>query len=169
MKHLRQNGFTLIELLLYVAIVGTLLLSVSAFFAVSTSSQVKDQVENNVNQEALFALNLMTQTIRNANSITAPAIAGTGTSLTLSVPTAAKSPTIFDVNSGSLQVKEGTGAAIALTSSDVTVSNFTVKNLGRSGTPGIVQISFTVSNNTTSSRSEVNYQKTFTTSASIRP
>jgi hypothetical protein len=109
----------------------------------------------------------ITQTIRNATSITTPAAAGSGASLTLVVPTGTLSPTIFSLNGTALQVKEGTGANVALTSSDVQISNLTFKNLTRSGTSGIVQVSFTVTRVNSGGRNELDYQKTFTSSAEI--
>lgn len=166
---LQNTGFTLIELLLYIAIVGSLLLSISAFMAVSSGSQVRNQVENNINQEASFVMDYITQTIRNASSISAPSANNTAAQLTLVVPTGAKSPTVFELNNGVLQVREGAGAAVALTSSDTTISDLTFTNTSRSTTPGSIRISFTASHNTSSTRTELSYQQTFTSTASLRP
>jgi hypothetical protein len=66
-----------------------------------------------------------------------------------------------------LQIKEGTGSIIPLTNSKVIVSGLTFKNLTRSGTPGVVQVSFTVSRLSTSGKNEYNYQKTFTGTAAV--
>lgn len=164
-----RRGFTLIELLLYVSIVGTLLVSVTLFFGMSVDARIKNQTINEVDQQGTFALNTITQTIRNATAITAPAAAGSGSSLTLTVPTGTLSPTVFDLNSGAIRITEGTGTAVPLTSPLVTVSAFSVKNLTRSGTAGIVQISFTLNRLNPSGRNEYDYAKTFTTSVAVRP
>lgn len=163
-----QIGFTLIELLLYVAITGTLLVSVSMFFGMVTESRVKSQSVSEVDQQGEAAITLITQVVRNGTTVTAPATGATGSSLTVTVPTGALSPTIFDVSSGVLRIKEGSGAVVSLTNSKVTVTNLTVKNLTRSGTAGIVQVSLTLSRINTINRNEYDYTKTFTTSVAIR-
>lgn len=171
MKHLhnKQTGFTLLELLLYVSIVGSLLLAVSFFFASTAASKVRNQVENNVNQQAAFAMETITQTIRNSDSVTVPTANNTVTSATFAVPAANKSPTVFELSGNTLQMREGGSAAIALTSPSVAVTNLSFKNTSRAGTSGSVQISFTVSSAAASgASSEFNYQKTFTTSATVR-
>lgn len=319
-----QNGYTLIELLLYISIVSSLLISVSLFFATTADSRIKNQSISEVNKQGELAMDIITQTIRNADSITSPIASASGTSLTLVVPTGSLSPTIFNtgdtilgynsdggstdggdsnyinatkfvasasgtvsalnarvgptvaaspnnmaqmaiysglpspstllassastaltasswnsfsispvnvtsgqtywlaynangltaadnnlryhtgtsaqsmymshafgtwpgswtginqdfefsmyasiVASGSsaLQIKEGTGSVVPLTNNKVQVSGLTFKNLTRSGTPGIVQISFTISRVNLGGRNEYDYQKTFTASAALR-
>ena len=162
-----QKGFTLIELLMYVVIVSTLLTSITFFFGITIEARVKNQSIAEVNDQGIAAMDYITQTIRNATSITTPAATGTGSSLTLVVPTGSLSPTIFDLNGTTLRVKEGSATAIALTSNDVQVTNLTFKNLTRSGTPGNVQVSFTLSRTNPNNRNEYDYQKTFTSTAEV--
>jgi prepilin-type N-terminal cleavage/methylation domain-containing protein len=166
----KQAGFTLIELLLYVSIVGTLLMSVTLFFVTTTNSLVKNQTVSEVDQQGQYAMELITQTIRNANSITLPtAGSAASASLTLVVPTGSLSPTVFNLDgSNALQIKEGTAAELPLTNSKVQISNLQFTNLTRSSTPGIVQVSFTVSRVNSTGKSEYSYQKTFTSSAALR-
>lgn len=164
----QQSGFTLIELLLYVVIVGTLLGGVVSFFGTVTEARVKSQTVSEVDQQGTAAIDYISQTIRNASSISAPATGGVAAaSLTLVVPTAALSPTIFSLSGTTLQVKEGAAAAIALTNSRVQVSNLSFKNLTRSGTSGIIQVSFTLSHVNPNNQNTFDYQKTFTTSAEL--
>lgn len=165
--NLKQGGFTLIELLLYVAIVGSLLTSITFFFGMVVESRVKNQTIAEVNDQGVAAIDYISQTIRNATSITAPAAAGSGSSLTLVVPTGSLSPTVFNLNGTTLQVTEGTGSAVALTGANVQVTGLTFKNLTRSGTGGQVQVSFTLSRVNPSNRNEYDYQKTFMTSAEV--
>ena len=160
-------GYTLIELLLYVVIISTLLTTVTFFFGMTIEARVKNQTIAEVNDQGVATMDYITQTIRNASSITTPATGGSGNSLTLVVPTGSLSPTIFNLNGTTLQVKEGTAAAIPLTNNDVQVTGLTFKNLTRSGTPGNVQVSFTLSHVNPSGRNEYDYQKTFTSSAEV--
>lgn len=166
-KTKQQSGYTLLELLLYVAIVGTLLISITAFFGMVADARVKNQSVSEVNDQGTAVMDSLTQTIRNATSITAPAAAGSGASLTLVVPTGSLSPTVFSLNGTTLQVTEGTGSAVALTSNDVQITSLTFKNLTRSGTSGIVQVSFVIQRTNPNSRNEYDYQRTFTSSAEI--
>lgn len=163
-----QYGFTLIELLLYVSIVGSLLIAVSMFFATTVEARIKTQSIMEVDQQGTLVMDYMLQTIRNADSITTPAAAASGSSLTLVVTTGSLSPTIFDLSGTTLQIKEGAAAAIPLTNDKVTVSNLTFTNLSRSGTPGVVRVSFTISRVNTAGRNAYDYQKTFSSTATLR-
>jgi type II secretory pathway pseudopilin PulG len=163
-----QPGYTLIELLLYIAVVGTLLIGIAVFFGLSADDRIKNQSVLEVNQQGMAAMEYITQTIRNATAISSPAAAASGASATLTVPTGSLSPTIFDMTGTSLEVKEGANAAVLLTSNDVQVSGLTFKNLTRSGTFGIVQVSFTIARTNTGNRPEYSYQKTFVTSVALR-
>jgi len=165
--HRSTSGFTLIELLLYVVIISTLLSAVTAFYMLAVDARIKNQSINEVNQQGSYVMDYITQTLRNANTITTPAVASSGATLALTVPTPALSPTTFTVNGTTLQVTEGTGGAIALTSPVISISNVSFKNLTRSGTNGIVQVSFTVSRTNTSGLNRYDYQKTFVSSAEV--
>jgi len=166
-KH--QQGYTLIELLLYVAIVSALLTGVVAFFGIVIDARVKNQSVTEVNEQGSFALDYVAQTIRSATSITSPTIGTTGTLLTVIVPTGSLSPTTFSLSSGSLQVKEGTASAINLTGSKVQVTAFSVKNLSRGSTSGLVQISLTLNRTNNIAGNSYDYPRTFTTSVAVRP
>lgn len=164
----QQHGYTLIELLLYVVIVGMLLTSVVGFMGTVTDARVKNQTIAEVDDQGAAVMAYITQTIRNATSISAPAAGGVAaSSLTLVVPTASLSPTVFSLNGTTFQVKEGAAAAVAFTNTNVQVSNLSFKNLTRSGTSGIVQVSFTLSRVDPGNQNVFNYQKTFTSSAEV--
>jgi type II secretory pathway pseudopilin PulG len=165
----QQSGYTLIELLLYVALIGTLLTSVVGFFTLMADARVKNQTINEVNDQGVFVMDSITQSLRNASSITSPTIGTSGTSLTIAMPTSSINPTVFNLSGTTMQLKEGTNTAVSLTNSKIQVTALTVKNLSRSGTPGLAQISFTLARINTAGRSEYDYQKTFTTSVAIRP
>lgn len=163
-----QHGYTLIELLLYISILGSLLLGISMYFVTSTTARAKNQSIAEVDRQGALALEYITQTIRNADSITSPTAGNSANALTIVVPTGALSPTIFDLNSGNLRVKEGAAAQIALHNSKVQVTSLTFTNLTRSGTPGVVRVSFVLSRLNPNNRNEYSYQKTFTGTAALR-
>lgn len=68
----RKQGFTLIELLLYVAIIGAIILSVSGFLSLIMSSRIKNQAIAEVEQQGIQVMQTLTQTIRNASTISIP-------------------------------------------------------------------------------------------------
>ncbi len=164
---LHQKGFTLIELLLYIVMVAVLLTSVTAFFGITIEARIKNQSINEVEDQGAAAMEYITQTIRNATSITVPTAGNTAASLTLVVPTASLSPTIFSLSGTTLQVQEGVGAPVVLNNNDVQVSGLTFKNLAASGTTGTIQVNFTVKRVNAQGRNEYDYQKTFTSSAEV--
>lgn len=165
-----SQGFTLLELLLYIAIVGSLLIAITGFYAMVGESRIKNQSISEVNQQGAAAMDMITQAVRNANTIVTPSAGATSDFLSLTMPVAGVSPTLFDLTGdyGTMRITEGAGAAIELTNNKVEINGLTFKNLSRSGTPGVVQISFTVSRSSTSSRNEFSYQKTFTSTAALR-
>lgn len=161
-------GYTLIELLLYISLTGILLLSLTAFFGMSVEARIKTQTVTEVDQQGALAMEYMQQTVRNATAITAPAAATAGSSLTVTVPTAGLSPTIFNLNGITLQVKEGAATAIPLINDNVRITSLTFTNVSRSGTDGAVRISFILERINNTGRNEYSYAKTFTTTVSIR-
>lgn len=163
-----QRGFTLVELMLYVALAGTLLLGMTLFFGQALQARVKNQSMAEVDSQGQAAMEAITQAVQSATSFTAPGHWAQASSLSLNVPTGGLSPTVFGVSGGTLQMTEGAAAPVALTNSHVRITNFTATDLSRSGTAGIVQISFDAAYASTSARQEFTYQKTFVTSVALR-
>ncbi len=163
-----KGGFTLVELLLYVGISSTLLLVTSLFLGMMLEARVKNQTISEVEGQGTQVMQIITQTIRNAENITSPSVGVSGVSLTLNVVDTLDDPTIFDLASGAIRIKEGAGANIPLTNSHVTVSALSFQNLSRASTPGIVRVSFTITYVNPEGRKEYDFSKTFHGSASLR-
>jgi hypothetical protein len=153
---------------MYVSIVGSLLLGITLFYGVVNESRIKNQTVEEVEQQGALAMDYITQVLRNATSITTPAAAGTGATLTVVVPVGAQSPTTVNLSGGVLQTDEGASPTVALTNSMVQVSALSFRNLTRPGTPGVVQISFTVTRVNNANHQEYNYSESFTTTAALR-
>ncbi|MCX6795325.1 MAG: prepilin-type N-terminal cleavage/methylation domain-containing protein [Candidatus Falkowbacteria bacterium] len=164
----QKNGFTLIELMLYVAISSVILLLTSLFLSMLLESRVKNQTIAEVEQQGVQVMQIVTQTIRNANAMGTPANGATSTSLSINTILASTTPTLFDLSGGVVRIKEGTGAVIPLTNSDVTVTGLTFYNLSRASTPGIIKISFTISSLNPANRNEYSFSKFFTGAAAVR-
>lgn len=163
-----KKGFTLVEMLLYLAVLSIVVLAFSSFLFLSYTSRVKAAAIAEIEQQGSQTMSLITQNIRNAASITAPATGVSASSLTLTEYTGANSPTVFDQSGSTLRITEGVTAAVNLTSNRVIVSNLSFQNLSRLSTPGVVQIKFTLTHVNPSNRGEYIYSKNFTSTASLR-
>lgn len=168
MKKIPNHGFTLIELLLYVSILGAMILSVSAFLPLFMESRVKNQTISEVEQQGVQMMQATIQTVRNATTINTPTQGLSSTSLSVNVADSAKNPTIFDLSSGVIRMKEGGGSPVSLINSKVVVSNLSFQNLSRTDTPGTVRIQFTITHVNPEGRQEYNFSKTFYGSATLR-
>jgi len=164
----KNKGFTLIELLLYIAISSIILLITSLFLSTLLESRVKNQTISEVEQQGVQVMQIITQTIRNGDIVNSPTAGTSSASLSLNTFTPANNPTVFDLSSGVIQIKEGTSTVIPLTNSKVTASSLSFLNLSRSSTPGVVQVSFTISYLNLSGRNEYSFTKNFIGSASLR-
>lgn len=163
-----NKGFTLIEIILYIGIAGIIIISVSVLWSIYMQSRVKNQTMAEVEQQALHLMQIITQTARNAESITTPTVGNSAASLTLDVVDVSSDPTVFDLSAGVIRITEATGSAIALTNSLVTASNLSFQNLSRSATPGTTRISFTLTYINPQGRNEYDFSKTFYATASLR-
>lgn len=164
----RDKGFTLIELLLYVAIVGSLLLAVVTFSMLALDARIKNQTISEVDQQGVAVIQQIQSAISNANSVNAPVAGNSSTNLSLNMPSSGANPTTFSLSSGVLNISEGSNGGVALTNSKVAVTNLQFTNLSRSGTKGIIKISFTIARVNPAGKNAYDYQKTFTTSMAVR-
>lgn len=161
-----KKGFTLLEVLLYTSIGGILVFILANITFITMESRVKGQVINEVNGQGVQVMQVITQTIRNSESIISPTAGINGTTLSLNVTGA--NPTVFSQTGDQLFVSESGGASVALTSSRVKATNLSFHNVSRTGTSGSIKIVFTLTHVNNTGRNEYNYSKTFYGSASLR-
>lgn len=162
------KGFTLIELLLYLGLASAMMLVLVAFFSTMLSARVKNQAIAEVEEQGAQVLDIITQDVRNADNINSPAVGASAAVMSLDTVPAWSDPTVFDLSSGAIRMKQGNGPATALTNARVTVSGLTFQNLSRSGTPGTIRVTFTLSHVNPNGRNEYEYSKIFYGSASLR-
>ncbi len=162
------SGFTLVELLLSVGLAGVILLLSSLLLATLLQARVKNQTLAEVEEQGLAVMQVMTQAIRNAETLNSPTLGISATTLSLNTPMVGNNPTVFSSALGSIQIKEGSATAVALNNSRVTVSSLSFQNLAQAGTPGSLRIQFTLTAVNPSGRNEYSFTKIFTGSASLR-
>lgn len=165
---IKNAGFSLVELLIYLGLVSVMLTAMATFIGIMIQSSVKNMVITTVDENGASLIDVIGQSIRNAESITLPAANSSSSAMTLDVVTPANDPTIFDLSNGVMQIKKGNATVVQLSASQVIISNLSFYNVSRTGTPGSIKYQFTLTYRTTSNRPEYSYSKTFYGSASLR-
>ncbi len=161
-----DRGFTLIELVVYIAIFGIAMIMISSLTSLIQTGRARNLAINTVELEGSQAMSQITQLARNATAITVPVLGGSGASLSMTVYGGTSGAEQITLSSGVLMLTLSPASPVALTSTRVVVSGLSIKNNGKTGTNGSVQISFTLSS--VISPSIGSYTKTFTNTASIR-
>lgn len=112
-------------------------------------------------------MQIILQTIRDADEIESPTAGNTSNTLSLDVPNVALDSTIFAISDGVLQVTENTGYPVDLTNDRVIVSNLSFTNLSTSGDFSSLRVEFDLSYASPNDRNEFSYSKTFQSATSF--
>jgi prepilin-type N-terminal cleavage/methylation domain-containing protein len=163
-----QRAFTLVELLVYIAIFAVMIVAVSTFMIQLMQSKAKHIVISEVEQQGLMVMQEITQAIRNAEAITSPTAGNNSATISIDALATADDPTLFDINSDIIRIKEGTDAYVNLTNSKLTASALNFSNISRASTPGTIKVQFTLTYYNPESTKAFEYEKTFYGSASLR-
>lgn len=163
-----NKGFTLIELLLYIGLAATVAFIVSLSLSFLYQSRIKNQTIAEVEQNGAQVMEIITQAIRNSNSITLPLQSSNGATLQLAFIDGAKNPTIFNQSGTIIQIKEGSASNVSLTSARVQASGLNFNNLTRPNTPGTLRIQFILTYINPGGGNEYIYSKNFYGTASLR-
>lgn len=165
-----KKAFTLVETLLYIALVAIILLSLTTFMSAILATQSKTEAIFEVDQQSTLAVQRITEAIRNANSINAPAAGNSSSTLSLSSEALGENPTVFSLNSNKIYITLGLNSPVELTTDNVIITNLTFKNMTPVGTPDAqsIKFSFTASYNSTAGGSENNYTQVFHGAATVR-
>ena len=147
----KNKGFTLIETLLFLAIAAFLLVALSSFFAFTLSARAKNSTVLAVESTGLRALNLISQSIRDAQNF-----AIQGGDLILDTAT-------FQLAGSNLQIVQN-GVATNLNPQNVIVSNLNFTDFA----PKLVQVSFELDFANPENRKEFSYSQKFQTAAALR-
>ena len=164
----KTKGFTLVETILYISIASILLLTISFFLTNMLQTRSKGVAISEVEGQGMQAMQLMTQTVRNAALLNTPAPGVSSSTLSVNTTSATTSPTVFTLSGGVLQIKEDGVTSIPLTNSKVVASGLSFANFGTASTSGSVRIQFTLTMTNFATSSGFSYTKTFIGSATVR-
>lgn len=139
-----RRGSTLVELLIFVAILGMIIGAILPVLFSATENRILQQTISLVEQNGTQILQNIALRVRNAERILGPASGAEGSVLALQTSSGAIDPTIIGINSGSIVIIEH--ATLETISSDqVAVQDFQIRNTSVSATRQSVLVSFLVS------------------------
>lgn len=113
-----QKGFSLLELLVYIGILALMSVILSTAFVSLTRGRAQSTARSDVESNARFVLERITQDISAASSVTSPTLAAASSTLSI---VSSGSTIVYDVAAGILRRTEGAGAAERLTSTAISV------------------------------------------------
>lgn len=144
-----RKGFTLIELLLYMGIFSILLTVSLQMFGSVFELQLESQATSSVDVDGKFILSRFGYDIARADSITTPVSVGQSSS-SMTIVTSGQSIT-YSLSDGNLNLTNSTlGTTDQLNSNESVVSDLSFLRLeGSSGGKDLIQISFTLTSETT--------------------
>jgi len=163
---MKRKGTTLIEVLLYVVIAGYFVASISIFAwdAISTKNRSDSQIQ--VNDAAQIAIEEIEKSIRDANSVTTPALKGESSSGLVLVYLDGSSKT-FTSESSRIKMTTATNNYF-ITPDNVVVDEMTFLNLSRDGSLGAVQIHLKISRKNPNNLSELSASSIINSTQSLR-
>lgn len=164
-----KKGFTLIELMIYIAIVAGILIVATSFAWNVINSRTKTFVIQEVEQNGRFIIEKISRSALGAQSITAPLVGATGSSLDLIVDDAPLTTVDFILNAESIQMSNDGGPYIDLNSNNVRVTNLDFINLSSADSrTKNIKIRFTLDHVNPENRQEWSYSDTFETTIELR-
>jgi type II secretory pathway pseudopilin PulG len=140
----RRPATTLMELLLFLAILSLVIGMILPILFSSTENRLLQQTISTVEQNGAQMMQNMGLRVRQAERILSPALGQTGSVLALQMGSGSVSPTIIGVSSGSLVIVQRATRQI-ISSSQVAITDFEVRNTSTSSSHQSVTITFKVS------------------------
>jgi type II secretory pathway pseudopilin PulG len=140
----RRPGTTLIELIIFLAVLSLMIGTVLPILFSSTENRLLQQTISIVEQNGTQVMQNVALRVRQAERILSPALGETGSILALQTGSGNTNPMIIGIHSGSLIIVEKATRQV-ISSSQVALYNFVVRNTSTSPSRQSVSISFKVS------------------------
>ncbi len=139
-----RPGVTLIELLLFLCIFAVISIAILPLLFLAIDTRIRQQAMASVEQNGMQLMQNVSYVVHGSERILDPLPNATGSVLALQVGSGALSPTMVGVSSGAIILIRSTTREV-ITSSDLTVSKFVVRNTSTSADRQSVRISFDIS------------------------
>ena len=141
-------GFTLIETIIYIAVIGLIIGAFVSFSLSIGNSSNKTYAVQEVQANARFSLDIITQKIQTAVgvNIASSTFDSDPGVLSLTFVSSTLNPTLIKLNEddGILQIIEGMASPVNITSNEVKVTNLQFTNLTGLGNKENIKIDFTI-------------------------
>lgn len=164
-----QSGFTLVELVIYIVVISTSAVLLTYLSIDLVTGAQKARVNQEVQQNARFAMQRIVQELRHANTVnTGSSTFGSSPGvLSLGVDTVGNDPTVFDVASEVLQITQGANGPYPLTTDKVRVTNLVFDNRSTPKTSNI-KVTLTIEHVNPSNQETYNASQTLSTTVVVR-
>jgi hypothetical protein len=129
-------------------------------------SRVKSQTIIEVEHQGNQVIHLITESVRNAQSVESPIPHESGSTVSLTSFDYEENPTIISIVDGIVYLQEGSSDPVQITSSRILVTSLEISNI--SSDSRIFRISVEVTHRNPENKIEYNFTETFTGSAAIR-
>jgi len=160
-----KKAFTLIELLVYITISTIILFAVVDFIISIDHMKKRATLIQEVENQGLNIVNIITQKIRNADYIIGPIVGSPEENLSLNM-LSPNAQVVFTLQGTNLEMKDEFANVEFINNNLVLVNNLKFINLSKPETQGSIKIEFTLKYNTTNPI--YNYEKTFYATGSLR-
>ena len=162
----KNTAFTLIELILYISLFVIIFTALFASLNIFYSNKIKNRTILEVEQQGQLISILISQEIRNAQSIVSPLIGESSGSLVLEHLDTLKNPLSFYLSDDKMIADEG-GTVLDLSNSRIEVTNLEFENNSVLDGTQSVFFSFDISYKSNSNRNEYKYNKSFSGTANL--
>ena len=162
-------GLTLIELLVYISLVVGILITATTFAWNIINSRTKAFAIQEVEQNGRFIMEKITQTTYSATDITSPTPGNSANQLELVLKDLTYDPTVFTVVNNTIQMSEGAGGFINLSSDRVRVTDLIFRNMSSAnGKTKNVEVTFTLEHLNPDNRQEWQFSDNFKATIELR-
>ena len=134
------KGFSLVELLVYMALMSIFLVVLLDVFTTTLNTRLSSESTSAISQDSRYILAKLAYDVNNADSVTAPALGVTGT--TLQIVSSGQTST-YALSSGNL-IKTSGSTSMSLNGKDTSLDNISFKNIGNAGGKPTIQVVYTL-------------------------
>ena len=149
----QKNGFSLVELLIYIAIFAVISIFLVAILTTFTKIQVQQTASNEVNHQISFISSVVKQMVQNSSLVDMTDGVTTST-IDLRMSSSSADPTLIYASGTVVYLEQGNSSPVALTNSNVNVTNFSATKYESPGGASIVQVNMSLAYNNPSPASQ---------------